>query len=239
LGKPTAGQWQALVERLAELHARDGLALAVIDPLANVLPGSDESNAGSMLASLAALQRLTAAGVSVLLLHHPRKCTRAAELEPRGSGALPGFVVVLMELDGRRPGAADDRRRRLRAVSRYEGTPAERLIELTADGTDYALVADAGSEEFVGGWAVLRTVLEDARRKLTRRQALEAWPEDYPKPAVATLWTWLERAVAAGLVAREGVGRKNAPFRYWLPGREGELWELPPLPELEPLEPLG
>jgi hypothetical protein len=240
-GKPTTDEWLALVDRLADEHARHGLDLAVIDPLAAFLPGQGENHAGTMLAALAPLQRLTAVGLAVLLLHHPRKDSREA-LEPRGSGALPGFADVLAELDGPRPGCAGGRRRLLRAVSRFEETPAERLIELSPDGADYAVVTDVGSEEFIGGWVVLRTVMEDASGKLTRRDVLSQWPENHVKPSPQAVWTWLERAVAAGLVARDGAGRRNAPFRYWLPEREEELeaMELPPLDPLPPLaEALG
>jgi hypothetical protein len=210
----------------------------VIDPLAAFLPGPDENNAATVLAALGPLQRLTAAGVAVLLLHHPRK----ADGEPRGSGALPGFADILIELGGPPPGAPDDRRRRLRAASRFRETPAERRIELSADGTDYAVTADGEVESFAEGWAVLRLVLEDARRKLTRREVRAQWPEDYAAPSLTVLWRWLERAVAAGLAARSGSGRRRDPFRYWLPGREAELYDdlagLEELPPLEPLEPL-
>jgi hypothetical protein len=235
-GKPSADEWRALVDRLADEHARRGLDLVVIDTLATFLPGSDENNAAAMLAALAPLQRLTAAGLAVFLLHHPRKDSRA-ELEPRGSGALAGFADVLAQLDGPRPGCTRGRRRMLRAVSRFDETPPERLIELTDDGTDYTVVSDAGSEEFVVGWAVLRTVLEDASRKLTRLEVLSQWPQDHPKPSPQALWNWLERAVAAGLVGRDGAGRRNAPFLYWLPEREAEL-DYCALPPLEPLGPL-
>jgi AAA domain len=220
-GKPTAEAWEALVDHLAADAERDGPALVVFDPLAGVLPGPDENNAVSMLAALAPLQRLTAAGAAVLLLHHPRK----ADAAPRGSGALPGFADVLIELGGVGAGVSDDRRRRLRAVGRYAGTPAEVVVALAADGTDYALVADAdaGSESFAGGWPVLRQVLEDAGHRLTRKQVLANWPDDHPAPGKSHLANWLERAVAAGLAARDGAGRKRDPYRYWLPGREDEL----------------
>jgi hypothetical protein len=80
-------------------------------------------------------------------------------------------------------------------------------------------------------------VLEDAERKLCRRDILNEWPADQPKPDDGTLWRWLDQALAAGTVRREGTGRKNDPYRYWLPGQE-ELWALDPfrlaeLPELE------
>jgi hypothetical protein len=231
-GKPSAVEWEALLDRLGDERSRRGLDLAVIDPLAAFLPGPDENNAAAVLAALAPLQRLTAAGVAVLL-HHPRK----ADGEPRGSGALSGFADILLDMSGPAPGQADDRRRRLRAAARFAETPAERRIELTADGTDYVVAADGEAESFAEGWAVLRLVLEDARRRLTRREVRAQWPEDYPAPSLTALWRWLEQAVAVGLVARSGTGRRRDPFHYWLPGREAELDDdLAPLPELPPLE---
>jgi hypothetical protein len=173
--------------------------------------------------------------VAVLLLHHPRKEACAAGPEPRGSGALPGFVDVLIDLDG--PRMVGDRRRRMRGVSRYEETPGERLIELSADGTDYTVVTDPGGEEFAAGWAILRLVLDESNHKLTRRQVLNLWPPDFPKPSDGTLWRWLERAVELGHVSRQGNGRRNEPFEYWMPEREEHFNEevLAPIPELEPL----
>src|SRR5438067_9462298 len=41
-GKPSADEWQALLNRLAEEHARRVVDLAVSDPLAAFLPGLDE-----------------------------------------------------------------------------------------------------------------------------------------------------------------------------------------------------
>ena len=82
-------------------------------------------------------------------------------------------------------------------------------------------------------------VLEDARRQLTRREILADWPPDFEAPARVTLWKWLERAVAQGLVCQEGTGRKNDPFRYWLPEKatqwQKKLAFLGPLPSLEAL----
>lgn len=34
--------------------------------------------------------------------------------------------------------------------------------------------------------------------------------------------------MAQGLICQEGTGRRNAPFRYWLPGME-EKWRADPL----------
>jgi hypothetical protein len=212
-----------MIDQLAAEAARGGPFLAVIDPLAPLLPGPDENNAVIMLTGLAPLQRLTAAGATVLILHHPRK----ADGMPRGSGALPGVADILMELGGPQPGAGDDRRRSLRAVGRFPGGPIDVRIELNAAGTDYTVLpaVDPGAEAFTAGWPVLRQVLEDARERLTRQQILAEWPEDHPAPGLTQLWAWLDRAVAAGLVERTGAGRKREPFRYGLPSRADEPGE--------------
>jgi hypothetical protein len=239
-GKPTAADWHALIDRLETEAYRPGPNLVVIDTLAGFLPGSDENNAGTMLAALAPLQPLATAGAGVLLLHHPRK----TDGEPRGSGALPGFADVLLELGGVQPHDGTDRRRRLRAAGRFPETSSGALIELDADGTDYVVLpeADAKAESFAAGWPILRQVLEDHRHHLTRKEILQGWPDDYPRPGESQLWQWLDRALAAGLVERTGAGRKNEPFQYWLCGRADEPWANPygleDLPPLEPLEEL-
>jgi hypothetical protein len=51
-----------------------------------------------MLEFLLPLQRLTALGLSVLLLHHPSKAATATGLAARGSGALSGFADILIEM---------------------------------------------------------------------------------------------------------------------------------------------
>src|SRR5207249_10439278 len=72
-GKPRHDEWLALMDYLAALAQDRRLDLVVIDPLASFLPGHTENNAAAMLDALLPLQRLTALGLSVLVLHHPRK----------------------------------------------------------------------------------------------------------------------------------------------------------------------
>jgi hypothetical protein len=43
-----------------------------------------------------------------------------------------------------------------------------------------------------------------------------------------TLRRWLERAVEEGLVRRDGGGRRDSPYRYWLPESEAR-WRQDPL----------
>jgi hypothetical protein len=148
-------------------------------------------------------------------------------------------VDVLLEMGWYGRPSEDDRRRRLRGYSRHTATPRRLVIELAADGTDYRALDDLPPDDFPDGWQRLRMVLEDAGHKLTRKQVLEEWPQDFPKPDGSTLWVWLDRAVQDGRVVRDGTGRKNAPYRYWLPGMEAK-WRATRfcLPDLPPLESL-
>jgi hypothetical protein len=207
--------------------------LFVIDPLAAFLPGYDENSAAALLDAVAPLSRLTSLGAAVLLLHHPRKYTRSEGQLARGSGALLGFVDVLLEMGWLRAPSGEDRRRRLRAWSRYDETPRQLVIELDEAGTGYRALGSEEKTEQAEGYRALLRALEGAGGRLTRQEVRERWPADEPLPSGVTVWRWLEQAVMRGQVVRTGGGRKNNPFRYALPGRslpdEGPL--LTPLAE--------
>jgi hypothetical protein len=241
--KPTAAEWRTLIDQLGQHHADRGLDLVVIDPLASFLPGRDENSAALMLEALLPLQALTAAGVAVLILHHPGKRPAPEGQAARGSGALSAHADVLLELRPDPHGGVADRRRRLLALSRFRETPRHAVIELNAEGTDYRWLGDVAEEAYRGSWEVLRTVLLRASRKLTRAEILAQWPAVEAKPNEATLWRWLELAVREGKVQRAGMGRSNSPFRFWLAEAEAR-WQksgfyLPELPDLDGLERSG
>ncbi len=233
-GKPRQDDWLALLDRALDWKEKHRLDLLVIDTLASFLPGRDENSAGVMLSALLPLQRLTAVGVSVLVLHHPRKGELLIGQAARGSGALAGYVDIVVEMYHADRADLDDRRRVLRAFSRHEESPRPLVIELNPAGIDYTVLAEPPEEAFDSHWELLRSVLEDQITKITRREILKQWPVDYRPPSDSTLWTWLERAVALGLLRRDGNGHKRSPFRYWLPEREKRLLE--DLPDLDPME---
>lgn len=234
-GLPTSEQWQALMDQLVEWHEEKPLDLVVIDPLASFLPSKSENEASCVMKALLPLQQLLDRGMGVLLLHHPRKAIAAEGQSARGSGAICGCVDIIVEMGWIGRPSDDDRRRKLLAFSRYRETPRRLSIELNPEGTDYRTLG--AGDDFDDGWQVLFGVLEDARRKLNRREILENWPEDFTKPHDITLLRWLNRAVHNGLVLQEGTGRKNSPFLYWLKSNdekfESGLRDLSELAELK------
>ena len=222
-GRPSAAQWLALRDSLADLQTQGGVDLAVIDPLAAFLPGRDENHANTMLQALLPLQDLTRRGMAVLLLHHPVKGEPREGQAARGSGALLGFADISIEMRLYSRANPDDRRRVLQAFSRHDETPRQLVIELNAAGTDYVALGDLSDQEFLQCWEQLRAVLEASHWKLTVREIVAAWPARQKVPSEVTLWRWLDRAVRRGWLLRDGLGQKEAPYRYWLPGME-ERW---------------
>jgi hypothetical protein len=218
--QPSMEQWLALIETAAAMRHRQGSDLVVIDSLAYFLPAHSENSASALLECLTPLQRLSTAHMGVLLPHHPRKGRTVAGQAARGSGALPSFVDVIIEMGYYAHPDDLDRRRRLVAFSRHDDTPRHLLIELNADGTDYEVLQSGLDAALGDSWAVVVQVLTESVSKLTRQEILDRWSPDYHKPDSTTLWRWLSRAVAGGIVRQEGTGRPRDPFRYWLPQRE-------------------
>jgi hypothetical protein len=223
-GRPSPAQWQALIEHLRALHDREPFDLVVIDSLARFFPGNSENHATVMLDVLLPLGRLSETGASVLLLHHPRRKESPVGQAARRSGALQGHVDVIVEMRACVPAGVPSRRRRLAALSYFEETPPDRVIELTADGTDYTCVGDFEATAFAEQWAVLHSVLERATKVLTAAEILQDWPPQEARPAPPTLWRWLTRAAAEGRVQRQGAGHRSDPYRYCLTGMP-ERWE--------------
>ena len=220
-GRPRPAQWTAFIDGLVDLHARMPLSLVLIDPWAAFQSGN-ENNVASMVHALAPLQRLTARGLAVWILHHPSKDDPPIGRAARGSGALPGCVDILMEMRAYPDAGDDDRRRRLHAFSRFPETPRQLVIEWTADGTDYLARGTILEEDFTRHWEMFRSILADAPYKWNWAEIRRNWPTPDP-PEKTTLHRWLQRAVDKGLLKKDGRGRRGHPFRFWLPERE-EFW---------------
>src|SRR5437588_614862 len=175
--KPAAERWLDLLAQVGRMHDRRPVDLLAIDPLANLASMRTENDAAEMLRAVAPLQRLTGRGVSVLLCHHPRKGPAAPGQAARGSGALPACVDIILEMHAVCRRNPQDRRRRLRAYSRYAATPPTWVIEWSADGADYLGLGPSAEPDFGHGWPVLQAVLEDAEGPMTPQAIFRAWPD--------------------------------------------------------------
>ena len=224
-GRPTEEEWNALIDRAVGTSSTTGLELVVIDPLASFLPGRCESDAATLLEALQPLHRLTAAGMAVLLLHHPRKAKSEAGSSARGSGALLGFVDCSLELTRYSRLGTDAKRRLIVAQSRRGGTPARLAYEWNPTTGAFAVCTDPRERQFEENWQTVLGIYKDRKAAITVREIAEVWPPDVDKPVYSTLYAWLNLAFDRKLIRREGGGTKSDPWRFRLANKDDEYHE--------------
>jgi hypothetical protein len=233
-GRPTPAQWDDLVTRAERLRADGALDLFAVDPLATFLPGRSDSDPGTLLDFLQPLRRLAEAGAAVLVLHHPRKKPADEGSAARGSGALLGFVDVILELHRYGSLAGDACRRRIVGLSRHPETPRSLVYEWAPGTPDFRAVPDVLAERFRENWAAVAALLAGRPTAATHKELLADWPPDRPAPSPRQLYEWLHRAAREDLVEKLGAGTRGDPYRFQLPG-ESVADILPKLPALPPL----
>lgn len=210
----TKEEWPVLVENIVRTTKQRGAELVIIDTLANLWPVVSENDAAEVLDALAPLRDITQAGAGLLLLHHPRKGEGGSFTASRGSGALPAFADVLIELRRYDTKSADDTRRVVQAVGRFEGIPAERIFELTEAGyieldqteADSLLRPSSDPNEHLAAIIAENPGLcfEDIRDNWTQGSL-----------GKARMQRILTNGVQQGLWTRTGAGHRGQPFRYY------------------------
>lgn len=216
-GRPAMQQFHCLCGALLAAHAKNTLSLVAIDSFTTFLPGN-EYNANTVHDFMTALRGLTAAGMAVLILHHPRKNHFGEGGAARGGSGLARAVDIHIEMHWVDKPASGDRRRRLIAWSRLQPIPSRAVIELDEAGIGYFTLTTNEERAKPGNLPPpLRLVLRDAGRKLTREEIRDRWPSHSLRPSDVTLWRWLKNAVQRNLIRQEGAGHKADPYRYWLP----------------------
>ncbi len=151
-----------------------------------------------------------------ILVHHPRKSEGDQGQASRGSGALPGFVDIIVELRRFDPQRRDDRRRVLTGLARFDETPAEVVIELTDDG--YRLVGTKASASREDRMPVIDDLLPADGSAMTAKEVHASWPDgDVSRPGKRTVEVDLRRGAGADRWQQVGTGRKGDPFRFAQP----------------------
>jgi hypothetical protein len=211
-GRATADDWQELIRLIEASVKAEDYGLVILDTLAALWPVMDENNATDVLTALMPLVQITSARAALLLVHHPRKGDATEGQATRGSGALPGFVDVILEL--RRYAAQDpgDTRRVLTAYSRFDETPAETVLDLTGEG--YVVLGDRASTKEAARRAAALELLPPEGPGKTPDEIHDEWPTG-PKPGKRTVEKDLAALFAAGRCGRSGSGHKGDAFRYW------------------------
>jgi len=204
------------IDWILRLFLERPFELLVIDSLARFLPVG-ENHPASLRKLMDEINMISDRTIGVLLQHHPRRAGGRPGQAARGSGALPALVDVLLDMR-LPPGDPFTRRRHLFGLGRYPEIPQYLLIEMNAEATDYAVLADAALDAvaFAPILDQLRVLLGQAGCPLTRQGILERWPHAATCPSPSTLWRWLMRACELGVLVRDGDGMKGAAYRFTL-----------------------
>jgi hypothetical protein len=211
--RPTWKEWGAFIDHLAAFTAERMYELIVIDPLPNFWPVCDENDASQVNAALYPLRRLTDAGAGVMLIMHPRKSGGEEGTAARGSGALSAFPDILVEMRRMCPTDRRDRRRVLTGLSRFRETPAELVIELSAEGDQYTALGDRAEAGGKLRSEQIEAVLPDAGPGLTAEEVLDALP-GANNPGKRSLEIALSKGVKELRWLVSGEGKKGDPHRY-------------------------
>jgi hypothetical protein len=87
--RPSMDEWLALIDTALAMHHRQGSDLVVIDSLGYFLPAHSENSASALLECLTPLHRLSTAGMSMCLPHHPARAKRSRARPPAAAAPCP------------------------------------------------------------------------------------------------------------------------------------------------------
>lgn len=90
------------VDALADLVAREGIGVLVIDTLSAAAPGHRENDVEAVSTTIARLRRITRAGCTVIVTHHLAKGGDNENPTARGSGDLQAAFDVVIALNKNR-----------------------------------------------------------------------------------------------------------------------------------------
>jgi hypothetical protein len=218
LGVPDHRTWERFITGQAELVKAQGFGVVLLDTLFNLWPVRDENDAAACRIGLMPLNALTEAGAAVLLMMHPAKTDAGEARATRGSGSIPAFADIIVEMRRFDPERREDTRRTLTAYGRFDedDTPPELVLVFDRDrgysvvGTKAEARSDDRLEVILG---LLRETGTDSPK--TVEEVLAEWPIDgISKPSIRTLRDDLNAAFIRGAVQRTGNGKKADPFRF-------------------------
>jgi hypothetical protein len=198
-------------------NARSEAGLLVFDTFGQFarFKNDEENVSGAILEALRPVQRASAEGLAIILVHHERK--RGGDLSDsgRGSSALGGAVDSIVSV-GKPKGQHPRNVRALKAVSRLSGTHPELLIELGDDGyrvlgTPEKLALEESSVNF------LAEVPQQKKQAMSIAELMAKTCKS--RVRVQRL---LDKLVKDGKVVRLGKGKKGNAFRYFSLGAESD-----------------
>ena len=204
-------QWSSVAHAAIQECKRRKAKLLVIDTLTQFagIEGDSENNTGDALAAMRPLQQAAADGIGVLVIRHERKSGGTVGDSGRGSSAFGGAVDSVLSL--RRPEGHHKRNvRLLQALSRFDETPTDVLIELTDEG--YRSLGEPGDVATEQEKLKVLDAIPSGKKEALDIEALC----DATDLSRAQLQRRLDELLKDGKIFKTGRGRKGDAFRYFL-----------------------
>jgi hypothetical protein len=203
--------WDEVAAQAAAEAERREARLMIVDTLGQFagLRGDAENNSGDALAAIRPLQEATTIGIGSIVVRHERKGGGDIGESGRGSTAFAGAVDTIMTLQ-RQDGHGRDSVRLIKAVSRFDETPADLVIEL-AEGGYVSLGTSPDAIAQAARAAILEAVPNDAWRALALNDLLP----QLPGAKRATTQRMVRDLVETGELRRVGAGVRRDPYRYY------------------------
>ena len=204
-------QWSSVAHAAVQECKRRNAKLLVVDTLTQFagIEGDSENNTGDALAATRPLQQAAAEGIGILDSRHERKSGGAVGDSGRGSSAYGGAADIILSL--RRPEGHHKRNvRLLQALSRFDETPTDLLIELTDEG--YRSLGEPGDVAIEQEQTNIMAALPNEKTKALDIEALCAATD----MSRAQLQRRLDELANGGKIHKIGRGRKADPYRYFV-----------------------
>jgi hypothetical protein len=206
----TPAGWRSYIDQLLDLQ-EDAFDLLVIDTIMSFLPAA-QNNPGSLRNALNELRLIADLPAAVLLVH--QMCT--ARTRVRARGPLTAFADILIDMQIPH-GDRLSRRRYFQGIGRYPGTLRSVEAELNPEGIDYVLLAGhPGTAAQPLSLEIVRELLSQSGKPLTRLEIIARWPPSQPAPHADSLWRTLTRGCETGILIRRGEGTRAEAYRYGL-----------------------
>ncbi len=210
--RPTMAQWTDYNGQIADWVRQSGSSLVVMDTLAALWPVTNENDASEVQDALMPTHAITEAGAALVLDFHPRKGDGTEGQATRGSGALTGFVDIIIEMRRLDPSDPRDRRRVLTGYGRFDDTPPESVIELGEGG--YRYLGDRAHLRASERMSIIGDLLPAAPPGLTAEQVRERFLG--VKPGKRSIEHDLGKGVEDARWQVSGTGKRNDARRYYL-----------------------
>jgi hypothetical protein len=203
-----------VVTQVAVAKAKElGYRLLIVDTLSQFagISGDAENSSGAALEAMRPLQEAAADGLAVVISRHERKGGGEVGESARGSSAFSGAVDIVLSLR-RAEGQTRESVRVIQALSRFDETPSELVIDLV-DGEYVVLGTMQDVKAREASQALLDELPTTETDAIEMKDIVELFKES--KIRRTTLQTALTAHVEAVTVSRIGRGKKGDPYRYW------------------------